>query len=789
MKRCLLAAAGAALLFALPLAAQDADDQQGQTKVEGEQAKREEQIVVSASKNESTIQNAPVTMSVVSAETIATSAAQSVPDVLRSEVPGVNVIQMSARDFNLTSRQATSTLSNSQLALLDGRSIYLDFFGLILWDLIPTNLDDIKQIEVVRGPASAVWGANALTGLVNIITKAPAESVGTTVSLNGGFFEREKSQLQDDGAGYLYGATLGIARKPSDRFAWKLTAGYASSDAYSRPEGFVGGCPPLTPCVPHPLDSTILTGGAPYPLNSGGGAPGTAFPNDGTKQPRVNLRLDQELSSGGRITYEGGYAGTQGIIHTGIGPFQIESGSFMAYGRVGFTKDRLKVNAFANFLDADAPNLLLIDPNALPAIEPVFLSFKTQTYDLEIGHSTLLGSHHILSYGGNARRNNFDISLASAAEDRNEFGAYLQEEFFLDKFRVAVGGRVDKFGNLDDVVFSPRITAMFKPTPDHSFRVSFNRAFRSPSVINNYLSQTIFLPSPLIDLRRTVPLAAIFAPSLVPALSRPFNLIVNNVGNDQLEKESLDAWEIAYTGTFQGRTTMGFAIYRNDSEKNVNFTRIVPSAQFPQGLPGFDVYTPANAPAIIGLEPTQLAPVPGAVVNFLASIPPQFGGPQFLPRTVSKYLNLSGLRQEGLEASLDHRFSNNISGFVNYSYQKDPELLTPEAGQIPYPTSEVAIPAKNRVNVGLSFNDSRFLGSLSVAYSDKAFWTDVLSSDFDGYTDSYAMVNATFGVKWADGKVSTSIKGTNLFNETIQQHNYGDILKRSVYVEVRFRVD
>ena len=71
----------------------------------------------------------------------------------------------------------------------------------------------------------------------------------------------------------------------------------------------------------------------------------------------------------------------------------------------------------------------------------------------------------------------------------------MQEEFFVDKFRLAAGGRVDKFGNLDNSVFSPRVSVMFKPTPDHSIRASYNRAFRSPSVINNYLDQNISVPA------------------------------------------------------------------------------------------------------------------------------------------------------------------------------------------------------------------------------------------------------------------------------------------------------
>ena len=122
-------------------------------------------------------------MSVLSSDTIAASPAQNYGDLLRS-VPGVNVIQTSARDVNLTSRQGTSTLSNSQLVLVDGRSVYLDFFGIVLWDFLPTNLSDVKQIEVIRGPASAVWGANAVTGVVNIVTKSPREAPGTTGSIS-----------------------------------------------------------------------------------------------------------------------------------------------------------------------------------------------------------------------------------------------------------------------------------------------------------------------------------------------------------------------------------------------------------------------------------------------------------------------------------------------------------------------------------------------------------------------------------------------------------------------------
>ena len=87
--------------------------------------------------------------------------------------------------MQVTSRQSTATVTNSQLVLMDGRSIYLDFLGLVMRDLLPANQGDIEQIKVVRGPASATWGTNAMTGAVNIITRPTRQSVGTTVTMSG----------------------------------------------------------------------------------------------------------------------------------------------------------------------------------------------------------------------------------------------------------------------------------------------------------------------------------------------------------------------------------------------------------------------------------------------------------------------------------------------------------------------------------------------------------------------------------------------------------------------------
>ena len=174
-------------------------------------------------------------MSVLTSQELASSPALTYGDVLR-KVPGLNVVQLSARDINITSRQATSTLSNSQLVLLDGRTVYLDFFGIVLWDLLPTNMSEIKQIEVIRGPASAVWGANALTGVVNIITKSPREAPGAEVSFTGGFMNRDAGSSEGRSPGGLFGVNAAFADAPNSAWSYRVSGGYFNAERVSAAE-------------------------------------------------------------------------------------------------------------------------------------------------------------------------------------------------------------------------------------------------------------------------------------------------------------------------------------------------------------------------------------------------------------------------------------------------------------------------------------------------------------------------------------------------------------------------
>ena len=707
-------------------------------------------VVVTASRSEDTLATAPATMSVVTSTMIGTSSAQNFADLLRA-APGLNVIQMSARDVNLTSRQATSALSNTELVLLDGRSIYQDFIGFVLWDFVPSNLSDIKQIEVVRGPASVVWGANALNGVVNIISKTPRESAGVTATLGAGWFSRDAGSTAGRGVGGVGSANVSVTRVPNDRWSYRISAGYFHSGALPRPSGQI-------PLITDPRDPTATVGGALYPVD-GTGPAGAAFANTGSSQPKFDVRVDQEIA-GGLVTYSGGVAGTSGIAHTAIGPFDFQRGSFMGYGSLRYQRGTFKLNVFTNAVSASAPNLLLVDPSTG---KPLQLDLTTQTYDIEVSDRKRV-DRHVLTFGGNVRRNTFDISLAPAAEARTEFGGYLQDEIVFDRAKVTVGGRVDKFGNLANPVFSPRLTLTYMPVADHALRISYNRAFLSPSVIDNFLDIKIAVP---VDLSALAPL---LPPPLQPLVKDPFPLVVRAVGSSipiggvpqpELTYQSLSAYEAAYTMTVGARTTLGLAVYVNDLDNNINFAAISPPR---------DSYTAANPP--------PGWPLPPSLIDLLA----QSG--ILLPQTGFTYRNLGPRRDKGVELSVDRRFSRALTAFANYSWQARPRVLDSRT----YPETELSLPPTNRFNVGFNFDGARFLGSGSVNHADRAFWADVLTAPYHGFSNAYTMVNGSAGVKWSQGRLATLLKVTNIFNQDIQQHVFGDILKRSAIVEARIKM-
>lgn len=144
-----------------------------------------EVTVISAAKKEQSIMEAPAAITVITEADIRQSGAITIPDLLRM-VPGMDIMQISASDLVVNARGYNKEMANKMLVLIDGRYVYWDFYGIILWDSFPIVLEEIKRIEVVRGPSSALYGANAFSGVINIITKSPEEAQGLQITGTGG---------------------------------------------------------------------------------------------------------------------------------------------------------------------------------------------------------------------------------------------------------------------------------------------------------------------------------------------------------------------------------------------------------------------------------------------------------------------------------------------------------------------------------------------------------------------------------------------------------------------------
>ncbi len=135
-----------------------AQQEQEEQQQEQQTTNIQEVVVVTASRTEELLLEAPTAITVIAADDIALSPAQNYADLMRG-VPGLNVIQTSARDVSMSSRSSTNTLDASQLVLIDGRTVYLDFFGFVAWDLLPLDFSEIEQIEVIRGPGIGGLGS------------------------------------------------------------------------------------------------------------------------------------------------------------------------------------------------------------------------------------------------------------------------------------------------------------------------------------------------------------------------------------------------------------------------------------------------------------------------------------------------------------------------------------------------------------------------------------------------------------------------------------------------------
>ncbi|MBF0627210.1 MAG: TonB-dependent receptor [Magnetococcales bacterium] len=191
--------------------------------------------LTSATRQEQKLVDTTAAVTVIDAEEIRRSGLTSLPELLR-RVPGLNVARINADNWAISARGFNAQFSNKLLVLMDGRTLYTPLFAGVNWNLQQVLLADVERIEVIRGPGATMWGANAVNGVINIITKKAADTRGTLLSVTGGTTETIQGAIRH---GDQAGTSLDyrIQARGFEHDAFKQANGSRSGDDWHGQQG------------------------------------------------------------------------------------------------------------------------------------------------------------------------------------------------------------------------------------------------------------------------------------------------------------------------------------------------------------------------------------------------------------------------------------------------------------------------------------------------------------------------------------------------------------------------
>ncbi|MCW3126545.1 MAG: TonB-dependent receptor [Bacteroidetes bacterium] len=481
------------------------------------------QIVVSASKKREKLLDAPASISVISGERLTNKVVTTAVDYLKG-TPGVDVMQTGLVSNNLVVRGFNNIFSGSVLNVVDNRIGSVPSLRVNTYQLVPTSNLDIDRIEVLRGPASALYGPNASSGVVHIMTKNPLEQekkFETTIAFNSGFIAQGSNtngldaHTQSVGADHINYSII----NPEFRHSGKVANGkfgYKISGSYFQGQDYLN----YDPREPNPGDSLIF----------GSVKNGLTFQPDTLskrtfKSPssgndttvvqydirRFNRNFDiRKWSADGRIDYKpiddltitlsGGIAQTTNIELTGLGAGQTNGWIYW------YLQTRLKWKNlfFQYFVNAsDAGNNTYLIPQLTPfsrqpstynsPYEVQKLIDKSKLHVFQLQHSVQPHKTVGLIYGVDALltfpQTNGTINGRFDGHDNvYQAGAYIQAEYDPLKWLKLVGAaRIDYNSIINNVAFSPRVAVVFKPKNGQNIRITFNRAFDAPTSLEQFL--------------------------------------------------------------------------------------------------------------------------------------------------------------------------------------------------------------------------------------------------------------------------------------------------------------
>jgi outer membrane receptor for ferrienterochelin and colicin len=409
-----------------------------------------EEQVVSASRLAQSPLDAPNATAIITAQDIRLTGLNNVNDLLR-RVAGVEVNSMSPNHADIGIRGLNRRTSNKVLLLLDGRSLRQDFLGSSWYDFLPISVEDIERIEIIRGPASALYGADAFSGIINIITRAPGE---------GGNFVQGGVGNHDGGR-----AVASFNGKNGD-LAYHFGFGYDQEDVSATQVG----------------------------INRVDIDPYTDTPDVASKKAWANAELRYPFAKKSLVTIGGNVVQGDQIVH-GFGRLLQtaldDATSSQIYGTIT-TPVGIRLATWWNHMDAEA-SLSTRTPGAVD--ETSEGTFDVADVDLSYSDRFDLGVPMTITIGGGYRFKGVYWSWLDDKHTQHHFGAYIQDVIEVTKaLKIQIGARMDRHPLLDGLQFSPRGSIVYRILENQSVRLSAGRAFRGPSYLESYLEYPVGTP-------------------------------------------------------------------------------------------------------------------------------------------------------------------------------------------------------------------------------------------------------------------------------------------------------
>ena len=410
--------------------------------------------VTTQSKEPTEVWNTPAAIYILSSEDIRRSGVTSVPDALRL-VPGVSVARVNgSRNWAVGIRGFGDQFSKYVLVLIDGRSIYTPLFGGVLWTVDNVMLEDIDRIEVIRGPGGTIWGADAVNGVINIITKSAQDTQGTLTSAGGGSVDQNTEDL---------------------RYGSKLEQWYYRVDAL----GFV-------------RSPEFHTDGQPN--------------YDWSRFGQAGFRADRKTGSSEYLLQGDAYwskFGDAQSLYTYVPPsayvsyksMNVSGGNILGRWRRDFSKHSdVYLQGFWGHEHRIGSNF----------------GEDRDTFDLDFLHRFWLGTRQQITYGGGIRLSPSTVTQTTPTapfvplKKRDSiYSGFLQDELRLipDKLSLTLGSKLEH-NNYTGFEYQPSLRLLFTPTPTRTLWASISRAVRTPDRVDEDIQVDGFVLSPPIIFAR-----------------------------------------------------------------------------------------------------------------------------------------------------------------------------------------------------------------------------------------------------------------------------------------------